>query len=67
MDYEVRRRGYRNLPVVQRELAGRQADQAGFLRAEACQDDDSEGLSVRGAVALAAVQLGLQPPPKTAR
>ncbi|WP_329043019.1 hypothetical protein OHT61_32120 [Streptomyces sp. NBC_00178] len=62
MDYEVRRRGYRSLPDVQRELAGRREGRARLLRVAACQDD-GEGLSVREAVALAAVQLGLQPPP----
>ncbi|MFI8008544.1 hypothetical protein [Streptomyces sp. NPDC086010] len=62
MDYEVGRRGYRNLPDVQRELAERLAERARLMRAEACQDD-AEGMSVREAVALAAVQLGLRPPP----
>ncbi|MFJ1561283.1 hypothetical protein [Streptomyces mirabilis] len=55
-----RRRGCRNLTDPQRVLAERLAARAEVLRAEAGRDG-GEGLSVADAVALAAVQLGLQP------
>ncbi|MGV9565029.1 hypothetical protein [Streptomyces sp. NPDC003480] len=59
--YAVRRRGCRNLTGPQRELSERLAARAEVLRAEAG-PDGGEGLSVAHAVALATVQLGLQPP-----
>ncbi|MEU3282124.1 hypothetical protein [Streptomyces antibioticus] len=58
--YAGRRRGCRNLTDPQAELAERLAVRAEALRAEAGQAG-GEGLSVADAVALAAVQLGLQP------
>ncbi|MFE0654496.1 hypothetical protein ACFVZH_38835 [Streptomyces sp. NPDC059534] len=58
--YAGRRRGCRNLTDLQRELADRLVVRAEFLRAEAGRD--GEHLSVRDAVALAAVQLGLVAP-----
>ncbi|MZE55388.1 hypothetical protein GTY86_35420 [Streptomyces sp. SID5770] len=58
--YAGRRRGCRNLTDPQRELADRLAVRAELLRAEA--DRDGEGLSIRDAIALAAVQLGLHTP-----
>ncbi|MER7578046.1 hypothetical protein [Streptomyces sp. NPDC126514] len=61
MDYDARRRGCRNLTDSQRELAGQLAVRAEALWREAGMDG-REGLSVAGAVALAAVQLGLQLP-----
>ncbi|MFD9535367.1 hypothetical protein [Streptomyces sp. NPDC060010] len=63
--YAGRRRGCRNLTDVQDELARRLEARAGRLRAEAGRDG-GDGLSVVEAVALAAVQLGLQPPAPTA-
>ncbi|MFE9222390.1 hypothetical protein ACFYN3_39590 [Streptomyces lavendulae] len=59
--YAGRRRGCRNLKDPQRELAERLAARAARLRAEAGRDG-GDGLSVAEAVALAAVQLGLEPP-----
>ncbi|MFE3864851.1 hypothetical protein ACFXPT_31030 [Streptomyces goshikiensis] len=59
--YAGRQRGCRNLTDVQDELARRLEARAGRLRAEAGRDG-GDGLSVVEAVALAAVQLGLQPP-----
>lgn len=56
-----RRRGCRNLTDPERDLAVRLVARAERLRAEAGRED-GEGLSVADAVALAAVQLGLQPP-----
>lgn len=53
------RRG-RLLNEGQRDLADRLHDRANRLREQAWADGD--GLSVRDAVALAAVQLGLAPP-----
>ncbi|MFC8015600.1 hypothetical protein [Streptomyces cinereoruber] len=58
--YAGRRRGCRNLTAPQRELAERLAVRAELLRAEAGRD--GEALSIRDAVALAAVQLGLHAP-----
>lgn len=55
--YAGRVRGCRNLTAPQRDLAERLTTRAEALRAEAGRDD-GEGLSA--AVALAAVQLGLQ-------
>jgi hypothetical protein len=59
--YVGRRRGWRNLTDPQAELAERLAARAQELRLEAGRDG-GEGLSVAGAVALAAVRLGFQPP-----
>jgi hypothetical protein len=59
--YAGRRRGCRNLTDLQRELAESLAVRAEALWREAGMDG-GEGLSVADAVALAAVQLGLQPP-----
>ncbi|MFJ3787015.1 hypothetical protein [Streptomyces sp. NPDC090093] len=58
--YAGRRRGCRNLTDPQRELAERLAVRAELLRSEAGRD--GEALSIRDAVALAAVQLGLHAP-----
>ncbi|MFE9139482.1 hypothetical protein [Streptomyces sp. NPDC007355] len=58
--YAGRWRGCRNLTDLQRELVDRLAVRAELLRAEAGRDGES--LSIRDAVALAAVQLGLQVP-----
>ncbi|MFD5110583.1 hypothetical protein [Streptomyces cinereoruber] len=58
--YAGRRRGCRNLTVSQRELADRLVVRAELLRAEAGRE--GEFLSLRDAVALAAVQLGLHAP-----
>ncbi|MER6523052.1 MULTISPECIES: hypothetical protein [unclassified Streptomyces] len=63
--YAGRRHGCRNLTDVQYELARRLEARAGRLRAEAGRDG-GDGLSVAEAVALAVVQLGLQPPAPTA-
>ncbi|MFS0696756.1 hypothetical protein [Streptomyces nitrosporeus] len=57
--YAGRVRGCRKLTDPQRGLAERLAARAEVLRAEAGRDG-GEGLSVSAAVALAAVQLGLQ-------
>ncbi|MZE55386.1 hypothetical protein GTY86_35410 [Streptomyces sp. SID5770] len=54
------RRGCRNLTDVQRELADRLTVRAEMLRAEAGRD--GEALSIRDAIALAAVQPGLAAP-----
>ncbi|MFZ3467496.1 hypothetical protein ACODT3_39905 [Streptomyces sp. 4.24] len=54
-----RRRG-RLLNDGQRDLADRLQDRANRLREQA--GDDGDSLSIRDAVALAAVQLGLAPP-----
>ncbi|MER5775522.1 hypothetical protein ABT144_14750 [Streptomyces sp. NPDC002039] len=62
--YAGRRRGCRNLTDVQDELARRLQSRAARLRAEAGRDG-GDGLSVVDAVALAAVQLGRQPPAPT--
>jgi hypothetical protein len=59
--YAERRRGCRNLAEPQRDLALRLAQRAERLR-EAAGLDGGEGLSVAAAVALAAVQLGMEPP-----
>ncbi|MFD5110356.1 hypothetical protein [Streptomyces cinereoruber] len=61
--YAGRRRGCRNLTDPQRELADRLTVRAELLRAEAGRD--GEFLSIRDAVALAAVQLGLHAPAET--
>ncbi|MER6433366.1 hypothetical protein ABT272_37420 [Streptomyces sp900105245] len=58
--YAGRQRGCRSLTTAQRELAKRLAARAEALRLGAGRDG-GEGLSVVDAVALAAVQLGLQP------
>jgi hypothetical protein len=60
-EYPGRRRGCRRLTVPQAALAERLAVRAEVLRAAAGRDG-GEGLSVADAVALAAVQLGLEPP-----
>ncbi|MFD3537386.1 hypothetical protein [Streptomyces sp. NPDC058664] len=61
--YAGRRRGCRNLTGPQRVLTVRLAVRAELLRTEAGHGDgEGEGLSVADAVALAAVQLGLQAP-----
>ncbi|WP_158727422.1 hypothetical protein [Streptomyces sp. NRRL S-31] len=61
-DYPVRRRGCRRLTVPQAALAERLAVRAEALRAAAGRCG-GEGPSVADAVAPAAVQLGLEPPP----
>ncbi|MET9934376.1 MULTISPECIES: hypothetical protein [unclassified Streptomyces] len=58
--YAGRRRGCRNPTVSQREPADRLAVRAELLRAEAGRD--GEALSIRDAVALTAVRLGLHVP-----
>ncbi|MFF8868391.1 hypothetical protein ACF08B_40940 [Streptomyces sp. NPDC015139] len=58
--YAGRQRGCRSLTTPQRELAERLSVRAEALRTDAGRDG-GEGLSVSDAVALAAVQLGLQP------
>ncbi|MFC8177193.1 hypothetical protein [Streptomyces sp. NPDC057325] len=55
-----RRQGCRKLTDLQRELADRLAVRAELLRAEAGRGDET--LSIRDAVPLAAVQLGLHAP-----
>ncbi|MFD3536926.1 hypothetical protein [Streptomyces sp. NPDC058664] len=54
------RRGCRNLTYLQRELVDRLAVRAELLRSEAGRDGES--LSIRDAVALAALQFGLHTP-----
>ncbi|MCY0932380.1 hypothetical protein OTB20_40795 [Streptomyces sp. H27-H1] len=55
-------RSRQTLNARQRELADQLHDRANKLRDMTCADENDPGLSVTDAVALAAVQLGLEPP-----